>query len=524
MSRTIFFNTSAAGTLALCACSVLAATTGCTSQSVKEAQKRVSDSVVIDKNERSPFNGGVFQGWGGSFCWWANRVGYSDTLAEETARLFYSLDDNGLGLNIIRYNIGGGDNPAHHHITRTDSAVPGYLNEDGSYDWTSDANQRNCLLRAVQKAGDSVIVEAFSNSAPWFMTISGCSSGNVNASMNNLKDDQYEAFADYLATVSKEYRTRWNISFQSLSPMNEPNTNYWGALSPKQEGCHFDPGESQSRMIIETRRALDRQGLQDILVCGSDETSTATAATSLKALSAEALSALGRVDTHSYNYPQTNGDISYKDIKEAALQAEKTLWMSEVDKGGTAGDEAGEMGAALELANRIICDMNGLTPAAWCIWDIIDTHLSKDSYNGNQDWGNINPNGGYWGVATADHDNQTVIIRKKFYGWAQFTRYIRPGYQQLPIKKDNVLAFLQPQEKKLVVVAVNTKAKEKTVSLDFTTFAKKPTLKQVIRTSGSLQDGENLATVPADCIQSGKIFYPTLKENSITTFIFDCGK
>ena len=24
----------------------------------------------------SPFNGGKFEGWGTSFCWWPNRIGY----------------------------------------------------------------------------------------------------------------------------------------------------------------------------------------------------------------------------------------------------------------------------------------------------------------------------------------------------------------------------------------------------------------------------------------------------------------
>ena len=73
----------------------------------------------------STTNGGVFEGWGSSLCWWANRVGYSDVLAQQAAELFYG--EKGLSLNIMRYNIGGGDDPTHTHITRTDSEVPGWL-------------------------------------------------------------------------------------------------------------------------------------------------------------------------------------------------------------------------------------------------------------------------------------------------------------------------------------------------------------------------------------------------------------
>ena len=60
-----------------------------------------------------------------SLCWWANRLGYSDTLAQLAADVVFG--PAGLHLNIMRYNIGGGDDPAHKHITRTDSAVPGWL-------------------------------------------------------------------------------------------------------------------------------------------------------------------------------------------------------------------------------------------------------------------------------------------------------------------------------------------------------------------------------------------------------------
>ena len=73
-------------------------------------------------------NGGVFEGWGTSLCWWANRIGYSDVLAEKAAEAFCD-PEKGLGLNILRYNIGGGDDPAHDHIQRTDSMMPGSMRQ-----------------------------------------------------------------------------------------------------------------------------------------------------------------------------------------------------------------------------------------------------------------------------------------------------------------------------------------------------------------------------------------------------------
>lgn len=82
--------------------------------------------------------------------------------------------------------------------------------------------------------------------------------------------------------------------------MNEPDTEYWHALSDKQEGCHFDPGESQSVMIIALREALDERGLNDILISGTDETGIDCQINSINSLSEVARETIARIDTHSY--------------------------------------------------------------------------------------------------------------------------------------------------------------------------------------------------------------------------------
>ena len=96
----------------------------------------------------------MFEGWGTSLCWWANRIGYSDALSQLAAEAFCD-PESGLGLNILRYNIGGGDDPSHNHITRTDSMMPGYWADPHydeatgayawGYDWTQDSEPANVL-------------------------------------------------------------------------------------------------------------------------------------------------------------------------------------------------------------------------------------------------------------------------------------------------------------------------------------------------------------------------------------------
>lgn len=83
------------------------------------------DTIVIDPMNIGRTNDGIFEGWGTSLCWYGNRIGGSEKASEEAAELLYN-SETGLGLNIIRYNVGGGDDPTHNHIQRSDSNMPGY--------------------------------------------------------------------------------------------------------------------------------------------------------------------------------------------------------------------------------------------------------------------------------------------------------------------------------------------------------------------------------------------------------------
>jgi len=490
-------------------------------QPITTPEESTADIIVeFNKENASIFNNGMFEGFGTSFCWWANRLGYSDSLAEKAATAFYDKK-KGLGLNIIRYNIGGGDDPDHDHITRTDSNMPGYTinpNYDGSnytwdYDWNSDFNQRNALFKALAKNREEIIVEAFSNSPPYFMTNSGCSTGNFDAWEDNLKEDAYPAFAKYLADVAEHFHTEWNVTFQSITPLNEPYTNYWGAFNYKQEGCHFDQGDSESNILIELRKAIDQKGFTDMQISGTDESSIDTQIDSFKELSEEAKNVISRIDTHTYSgYKRT-------ELRLLAESANKNLWMSEVDGGNTEGNNAGEMGAALGLATRIIGDLNELRASAWVLWQVIDNHICKDGYNGKKDTGMPNINHGYWGIAVADHDEDKIILTQKYYAYGQFTRYIRPGYT-LIASDNNALAAYDSKGKKLVIVVSNNYGSNVSVEFKLSDFGHVGTNVKVIRTSGSLDDGEQWAEV-SPLTTHGKGFYADLKGHSITTFIVD---
>ena len=347
-------------------------TMGDVSLDVVVANMDVTRTIKLDDSNRMTFNDtdgdgyGEFQGWGTSLCWWANRCGYSEELTKASAEAFFNKE-TGLGMNIGRYNVGGGDNvttkdvtfemkeesPYLHkeHIRRSDSVVPGYCTDvtkidlssnskdyyesdfarvdydcgfAWNYDWEADKNQMNILIAAAQAAGDEFIGEAFSNSPPYFMTVSGCSSGNEEPSEDNLREDSVNAFACYMADVIEHWAQEGVINFQSVSPMNEPATSYWGAFSEKQEGCHFSQGESQSRILVALNKELENKGI-NILISASDETSIDAAITSYQHLTPEAAEVVDRIDTHSYQ------GTMRKMLRSTAEDAGVNLWMSEVD-------------------------------------------------------------------------------------------------------------------------------------------------------------------------------------------------
>lgn len=472
----------------------------------------VDTAISISPLNVSVMNGGKFEGWGTSLCWWANRVGYSDKLAQKTADLFFDAE-KGLGLNIMRYNIGGGDDPTHNHITRTDSAVPGWLlkkdNGDLEYDYDADKNQLNVLERSVKAAGDEAIVEVFSNSPPYFMTVSGCSSGGRDSNVNNLRDDSYEDFAEYLAHVTNYIQNEMGIKVASVAPMNEPNTNFWGYGSYKQEGCHFDQGESQSKIIELTYDALKKYDLDNVIVSASDETSTELQINEYKAYSDKAKTAIGRINTHTYN-PTRIGELG-----QLAKDEGFNMWMSEVDGNGSVCE--GEMGPALWLSEKIIGDINALSPSAWVLWQVIDKHISEDGYNGKKDSGMIDITQGFWGTAVCDHDNEEVILTQKYYAFGQFTRYIRPGSTIVHCGGESLAAY-NPETGELAIVVINKSSDDKTANIDLSQLKSIGKIVKATRTSGTMENGEHWQELD-DSYAYDKGFIAELKAQSVTSFV-----
>ena len=434
----------------------------------------------------------TFDGWGTSLCWFGNAVGrWSEPQRRAIADLLFS--PGGLGLTVVRYNIGGGENPDHHHMPAF-RQMEGFEPSPGKWDWNADAGQRWMLLAAVARGANRL--EAFSNSPPYWMTISRCASGNADPGADNLDPRFRIAYADYLAEVVLHFRVAWGIAFQTLEAFNEPYTDYWKAFG-KQEGCHFERS-AQSTVIKLVRAALDRRQLKAVLIAASDETNFDRAIGTFESYDRKARADVAQINAHAYATQRRS------ELRKLARSFGKVLVMSEVDGPGGVGHDHDAMAPALELADRIIGDMRDLQPVRWIFWQAVEDEAIQKSANKN------------WGLIHADLQGHTeaYVLTKKYFAMANFTKYIRPGQVFLPIDDANSIAALDFGSGVLAIVTKNPSGQDVRVTYDLSSFADVAGPAVPHRTSAT----ENLVLLPAVAV-SKKTFIATLQPGSITTFV-----
>jgi O-glycosyl hydrolase len=425
----------------------------------------------------------TFEGWGTSLAWWAYQIGgWSSSKRDQFLDLIVD-PTTGLGYNVFRYNIGGGDAPGHNHMG-TNRQMPGFRSSSGTWDWNADARQTSVLTRLVAK-GQDVIIEAFSNSPPYWMTKSGCASGNTDGS-NNLKDDAYDAFADYLTEVTKHYHDALGITFRTLEPLNEPNANWWKA-NGGQEGCHFGAA-NQQQIIKAVAASLTTKAIADTHVSASDENSMDDAYSILSGYDSATLAALVQMNVHSY------AGSKRTQLRTLANNRGKRLWQSE--SGPLSVDLASNTDAAIFMAGRIIQDLRELEPEAWIEWQVVDPAAT-------------------WTSFTVNDTQESWTPVKRFYMQSGFTRYIRPGATFVDIDNADMVAAVSADGSMLTIVARNgDSATSKGFTFDLTSLPSLGASIEAYRTSSN----ENLAHLPA-IAPAGWSFTATLPAYSVTTFV-----
>ncbi|QNH17617.1 glycosyl hydrolase [Xanthomonas sp. SS] len=396
-----------------------------------------------------------FEGFGTALAWFANVTGaYPDPLRNRLADLLYGRD--GLGWVIARYNIGGGNAADTPPYLRPGAAIPGFWRQPAGasgkdwwraddpalWDWSADQGQRWWLdaIRARVPA-DQRIFEAFSNSPPWFMTVSGRVSGAEHGLDDNLRPGQEAAFAAYLAQVVDELQRRHGIAFRTLSPVNEPGTPYWFAANT-QEGAHWSV-PAQERILQASDRALRARGLRT-RVAAMDETSALGFIHNWSGYADATKAVLGQLNVHSYD---STGQTGVRDI---AAASGIRLWMSENDLSPpNVAEGVDDMRPALALAEHMVLDLKRLEPSAWVFWQAIETSAAGKP-GAARHWGLIRMD--LSAAAAAEHPFQ---VTRKYWAMANFSRYLRPGMRLLQVDDADTVAALSADGRDLVFVHVN---------------------------------------------------------------------
>ncbi|MFG2281586.1 RICIN domain-containing protein [Streptomyces asoensis] len=469
-----------------------------------------------------------FEGWGTSLVWFANATGdYPPAVREKLADLLFG--DDGLALNIARYNIGGGNAPDVKDYLRAGGAVEGWWkapagttradtdwwSADDEADWNedADANQRWWVER-IKKDIDHW--ETFSNSPPWFMTVSGYVSGGFDANADQLKADSVDDFAAYLAGATKRLEKSEHIKVDTIDPFNEPNTGYWGTrlgadgqpTGGRQEGAHIGPA-LQQKVLAALPSALKKAKVK-AAISAMDETNPGIFATNWNSYSQASKDAVGQMNVHTYGTGQRTT------VRDLAKAADKPLWMSEVEGDWGDGQSFTDMRPGLGLAQQMVNDLRELEPKAWVFWQPVEDY-------DNMKPGGESAKGGNWGSiqlpfsCTAADTLQScpIFTNTKFDTARNFTHFIQPGDQLIKVDDTSSAAAVTKNGKGASVVHVNSTTASRTVTIDLSKFG---AIKDNARVTPTVTSADGkLRQQPSIRVVDGKATY-TVPAQSVTSF------
>jgi O-glycosyl hydrolase len=423
----------------------------------------------------------TLEGWGTSLAWFAHVLGGAPLpVRTRVANLLFDRH-GGLGLTVVRYNIGGGENPKFDFMQYR-ARIPGYEPRPGVFDWHADRRQRWFLNAAIARGANQV--EAFSNSPPYWMTVSGSVTGSVGGYLNNLKPTDYRAFAQYLADVVQHFAASWHISFRTVEPFNEPASVWW-MFGGDQEGAHFSEA-SQEAVIKDLASALSKRHLLTAIAAPDDYSIDETLRT-VEGYSPSVLQDIREINTHGYSGTERT------QLHQLAARLGKDLWLSEYGNGQTSG---------LEMSEQILLDMRQLQPTAWVYWQAVDM------------------SGSGWGMLQSPLNtpgDHTFTIKEKYYVMGNYSEFIRPGDQFIAISDPQSLAAYDAAAKRLIIVATDDTSHAELLTYDLTDFTSTGPVAAVWQTArGAVR--ENLAHLQARPIRDGR-FQDRLPPHSVTTFV-----
>ena len=356
-------------------------------------------------------------GFGASGCWWSQKA-KSETARAEILRTLFGMD--GLALNIYRYNVGGGVNPAHNRVKNDWRCAESFLVQDPKtgewvFDFTRDALAQKTMFEALALGCVDTVV-LFANSPHYSMTVSGEASGSEQPGVCNLAEDQYEAFADYFLTIT-EYFLSKGVPVKYISPVNEPQWK-WGGDGVTQEGCHYEP-EQLARLFHIFAEKLGARGLSVLLAAPESGEGGAGADPYFTALAEDPLILrhIGSFCYHSYWMDDNAAEKQafgawYREQSYADRSFDMTEWC-ELPCAHTTDDPA----AAALTARVIANDLRFSGVNSWSAWVGVNEGDGPRNYSDGLFWASKDFSA--WGQAY------------RSYALGHFSRFVPPGSKMI---------------------------------------------------------------------------------------------
>lgn len=391
----------------------------------------------------------TLKGWGTSACWWSQYCKDEET-AKQITDLLYG--DDGLKLNIYRYNIGGGTDPDNCRVAnpwrKTESLYTFDREaETGEYNFDLDATARHVMDLCLATGNVDTLI-LFANSPHYSHTSTGQASGSLLMHTCNIPKMNYGKFVDYILTVTQHFLDM-GLPVKYISPINEPQWK-WGGSYVWQEGCHYEVEELVEIFHLFAQEIIKRDMPVKLYGPESGEMFGETMKY-LEALFADE-TIMQVLDVFAYHSYHNDNDVKIRtDFKKQFVDAypdmrfDMSEWCELPNKSHTKSFKG-----ALITARIIGQDLIYAGAESWTSWVAVNNFAFHDDGFDYSD-----------ALITADFDFSEWYVAKRYYGFAHFSKYIPVGSKCLDIgfypdesNDFNLFAFETPQGK-TVLVAVN---------------------------------------------------------------------
>lgn len=430
---------------------------------------------------------------GASGAWFSEGIGkyWADSVKNKMAELVFSkaFDKNGnplgIGLSAWRFNVGGGtaEQGDSSGISNPTKRVECFLSPDGTYDWNKQSGYVWFVKKAKEYGVENLI--AFSNTPPVQFTKNGLGFKTEKDYIANLRDDKYNDYANFLATVVQHFDSV-GLHFNYISPVNEPQWD-WSAPFGKmnQEGSPWH-NEDIYKITVALDSALSAKKLSSKIIVA--EAGILTALYEGNGHASKQIQHFYTKDSSLYlghlahlkpvieghSYFTDNGDSNMVTIrsklKDTAMKYNIPFWQSEYSMLGDGYKEGKKgkipaMDCALFLAKIIHTDLTVSNATAWHLWNSWEP-------------GSADSDTRYYLLAlqnNKDNSEGNFTVTKNLWALGSYSRFVRPGMKRLIVDRSDQLNDIQSaqslmlsafaNEKQMVFVVINYTTSDKIISL-----------------------------------------------------------